>query len=149
SGPGPTVAETTGGDSDARDRRPRVVRAAAYRGGRRLVRVPRGDARPDGRPLRGARAVGLGQSLTAPAGTTRPPRSAQPGDRSRLNLLIPWSQSMPRLHTSTSDARRPTTVRLRARSPKELTFATVPVPTKEAGKGGAGAAAGRHSDTRT
>jgi hypothetical protein len=38
------------------------------------------------------------------------------------------------------------TMRLRARNPKERTFATVPVPQKEA-EGGAGAAGGRRSGT--
>src|SRR5205807_8827217 len=40
----------------------RSPRTAPDRGGRRLVRVPRGHARPDSPPLRGGRALGVGSA---------------------------------------------------------------------------------------
>ena len=73
-----------GGDTHGPDRTPRSHGAAPDRGGRRVVRVPRGDARAVDPPVRRGRALGLGASLAAAACDPRPPRQAPAGRRSRL-----------------------------------------------------------------
>src|SRR5919198_5072028 len=64
------------GDGEARG-----GRVAADRGGRRLVRVPRGDARADGRAVSRGRALGLGAPHAADARDQGAPRQAPAGGR--------------------------------------------------------------------
>src|SRR3989442_10349080 len=73
---------TRGGGRDGED--DTSVRAAADRGGGRLVRVPRGDARPVRDPLLGARAVGLGPP--APAATRHQDTPSKTSTCGRLEL---------------------------------------------------------------
>src|SRR5262249_59177945 len=64
--PGPTIRPThdRGGDGGGETR---GRRAPADRGGRCVVRVPRGDSEPIGEPLPRGRAMGLGAPVAAPA----------------------------------------------------------------------------------
>jgi hypothetical protein len=62
--------------------------AAADRGGRRLVRVPRGDAGSDGAALPRGRAVGVGATQPAAARRPREARKAPPGRRGRLGAAL-------------------------------------------------------------
>src|SRR5512141_501139 len=85
SGGGPTLRPITATrEVDPGDRTTRSTRAPVDRGGRRLVRVPRGDPVSVCPALQGGRAVGVGPAFPAPPCDQDQAREAPPGRRSGL-----------------------------------------------------------------